>query len=116
MRDVFCKIREDGQEIIRQYLQYKTQVCKQTYDDLEGWEDERLEETEQAWPEYVNSTELMVSGEFREQYESDNNYGMEKEILSPSEWTELYKNRYSACKNFDNIMFTYLIRKVCADH
>ena len=93
MRDLFCKIREDGQEIIRQYLRYKTQVCKQTYDDLEGWEDERLEETEQAWPEYVNSTELMVSGEFREQYESDNNYGMEKVLPSPSKWTEFYKRR-----------------------
>ena len=41
-------------------LRYKKHVCRQEYEDLDGWE-RRQKQTEEEWPEYKKSTKLVSS-------------------------------------------------------
>ena len=44
--------------LVQEYLQYKHHVCRQWYEDLQGWR-ERQQQREEDWPEYKKSKELV---------------------------------------------------------
>ena len=50
--------------IVTGYLRYKRHVCREEYEDLNGWEKERRESTERAWPEYRDSVSLVSSRQY----------------------------------------------------
>lgn len=55
LEEVFKRIRTEGQSLVKEYLEYNAHVRKQTYDDVEGWEEERRMAREAQWPEYEKS-------------------------------------------------------------
>ena len=44
--------------LVQEYLRYKEHVCRQWYEDLDGWK-ARKSAREEAWPEYKSSLELV---------------------------------------------------------
>lgn len=46
-------------DIVPAYLRFKQHVCREEYEDLRGWQEERQVPTEAAWPEYRDSVALV---------------------------------------------------------
>ena len=64
LKEIMAKIRAGRRDIVEGSLAYNAHVCKQTYDEREGWEREdgsgRRLEREEKWPEYEDVA-LMLS-------------------------------------------------------
>ena len=52
---------ESLRNLVADYLKYKQHVCREEYEDVKGWEEQRRVSTESAWPEYKDSTVLVSS-------------------------------------------------------
>ena len=50
----------DARSISKEYLAYKSHVCRQCCEDLSGWQKRQIE-TEEDWPEYKKSWSLLSS-------------------------------------------------------
>ena len=64
--------------ISKEYLAYKSHVCRQWYEDLSGWQ-RRQRQTEEEWPEYRTTWSLLSS--LKHLFSS---------ILDPVSWRDAY--------------------------
>ena len=58
IREVMEEVSRGGPILIKEYLRYKSHVCREEYEDLEDWESRR-NNIECAWPEYRDSVALV---------------------------------------------------------
>ena len=80
------EVQRRGPGFVNDYLRYKRHVCREEYEDLDGWESRRME-TEGTWPEYRDSVALVSK---RRYIESD---------MDGTSWRQLYlRNMCRACK------------------
>jgi hypothetical protein len=52
---------ENLKQLVADYLRYKKHVCREEYEDVDVWENQRRVVIESAWPEYKDSTVLVSS-------------------------------------------------------
>ena len=72
-------LRSRGAALVKEYLRYKTHVCREEYATVEAWEERRRDQTENEWPEYRNCVSLVS----QRQYLLDGNQDAE-------EWLDNY--------------------------
>ena len=74
-------LTRDGGRIVQDFLSYKKHVCRQDYEDVEGWRGRRRQ-TEEEWPEYKESRKLIYS------------FKSLLSISDPAAWRDVYLKDY----------------------
>ena len=58
LTEVLKVLARDKAHLVSDYLRYKSHVCRQVYAGIDAWA-QRKQATEDAWPEYKDSVELV---------------------------------------------------------
>ena len=62
--DIVTALRKKPGDIVKDYLDYKTHVCRQVYTSSREEVEKKLNTLEQAWPEYKKATNLITYPEY----------------------------------------------------
>ena len=95
--EICRQLQTDGQELVKQYLDYKEHVCRQVYADLDGWQ-QRRSGREEAWQEYEKSMELISRPEYLIRHIPETQHAQPSAASSliheGQTWAKLYLNEH----------------------